>query len=79
MGDNFLDLTFDYRTLTGVWSMMVEQSGVVLVESTILQPNTNAIQNYPDLRSYGKLWFVGDEATLDNLGTNNNLVWEEPA
>lgn len=79
LGDNLVDITLDYRTTLEQWSMKIIQAGNVLVQSTMLEPNTNIIQHYPQLRdTIGKLWFVGDEATLDNLGSSNALVWESP-
>lgn len=79
LGDNFLDLTLDYRTVLEQWSLSIEQDGTTLVPSTVLEPNINVIQHHPELRSYGKIWFVGSVATLDNLGTANQLVWESPS
>lgn len=80
LGDGFYDLTFDYRTTLEQWSMKVELNGEVLVPSAMLEPNVNTIQHYPSLRdTLGKLWFIGDEATIDNLGSANQLVWESPS
>ena len=28
--------------------------------------------------TFGQLFFVGEEATLDNLGKDNKLVWVSP-
>lgn len=80
LGSNFLDITLDYRTIIEQWSIKIEQNGIVLVPSVMLEPNINILQNYPELvNSIGSIFFVGDEATLDNLGVNNSLVWESPS
>lgn len=80
LGDNFVDITFDYRTIIEQWSVKIEQDGNILVPSVMLEPNINILQHYPDLAvSIGAIYFTGLEATLDNLGSDNNLVWESPS
>lgn len=80
LGNNFVDITLDWRTIIEQWSVKIEQDGVLLVTGVMLEPNINILQNYPDLApTIGSIYFVGDKATLDNLGSNNSLVWESPA
>ena len=38
-----------------------------------IEPNAVITDNYE--AGIGRLVFVGDEVTLDNLGVNNKLVW----
>lgn len=80
LGDNFVDITLDWRTIIEQWSVKLEQDGQVLATGVMLEPNINILQNYPDLSpTIGAIYFVGDKATLDNLGSNNSLVWESPS
>lgn len=79
LGDNFVVITLAWRTIIEQWSVKIEQNGVVLVTGVMLVPNVNILQHYPDLSpTMGAIYFVGDVATLDNLGVDNSLVWESP-
>ncbi len=55
----------------GAWSLDVWLDGERIKSGLMLEPN--AIYKLPD--GYGRLAFVGDESTLDNLGIANSLVW----
>lgn len=55
------------------WSMNLTYDGYPIVNGAMLQPGCDVIQNYR--AGIGSLVFVGDPATLDNLGINNTLVW----
>ena len=73
-GDNLLQFTVDYITDSGpAWSMNVSLADVTLMSGLMLEPNAILTETY--MLSIGKLIFVGDEVTLDNLGTDNSLVW----
>lgn len=74
LGSNFLQFTLNYITVAGpAWSLDIDREGVRLVSGAMLEPGADIIQHYN--AGIGKLIFVGDDVTLDNLGANNSLVW----
>lgn len=74
---NNVSLTFDINYCgyvdTPFWSMSISQDGTVLAQGITLVPGCDVLQNYD--AGIGRLVFVGEEATLDNLGVDNHLVW----
>lgn len=81
LGDNFLTFTLNFvtRSLTddnfAAWVVDIEREGELLIAGAPLSPGTNIVENY-DL-GIGRLVFVGDTPTLNNLGESNSLVWED--
>ena len=74
LGDNFLEFTLNYITLAGpAWSVDVRREGELLIAGAMLEPGADIAQNYE--AGIGKLYFIGENVTLDNLGINNTLVW----
>lgn len=75
LGENFLDFELNYisYTDTEAWSMNILQDGTPVVYGAMLVPGADIIANYG--AGIGRLVFVGDEVTLDNLGVQNHLVW----
>ena len=74
LGDNFLQFTINYITLVGpAWSVDISREGVTLINGAMLEPNAIITDNYD--ADIGRLIFVGDDVTLDNLGVDNKLVW----
>ena len=73
LGENTLDFTLNYVTLYDSWSLDIERDDVSLVNGAMLEPGSDIIKTYN--AGIGKLIFVGDEPTLDNLGSANHLVW----
>lgn len=58
------------------WNFDILERGLPLVLGLKLVPGCDLIAPYK--LDIGQLWFVGEEATLDNLGFDNHLVWIEP-
>lgn len=55
------------------WNLDLLENGVPLIEGLTIQGGCDLIAPYHlDL---GKLFLVGDEPTLDNLGVANTLLW----
>ena len=76
LGDNFLEFTLNYITLAGpAWSVDIRREGVLLVAGAMLESGANILENYE--ADIGKLYFIGEDVTLDNLGVDNKLVWDE--
>ena len=61
-------------TDTPAWSMDIYQGSTLLAAGVMLEPGSNVIEHY-DTGLTGKLICVGDDPTLDNLGTSLNLIW----
>lgn len=75
LGENFLQFTINYITRFNEWSVDIRREGVLLIAGAMLNPNAEITKNYN--AGIGKLVFVGDEPTLDNLGQSNSLVWTD--
>lgn len=74
LGDNFLQFTVNFVTLTGpAWSVDISLEGVTLINGAMLEPNAIITDNYET--DIGRLIFTGEDVTLDNLGVENKLVW----
>ncbi|BAM68850.1 MAG: Bacteriophage protein [Edwardsiella phage MSW-3] len=75
LGDTYVDFTLNYVSYTDkpAWSMDISRDGAPLVNGAMLEPGCDVIQSYG--AGIGKLIFIGAEVTLDNLGTDNHLVW----
>ena len=41
----------------------------------MLEGGLDLVETYNISKTFGQLYFVGEEATLNNLGKENNLVW----
>jgi hypothetical protein len=74
LGDNFLQFTLNYVTIAGpAWSVDIDREGVRLMSGAMLEPGA-IITEYHEL-DIGRLIFVGNDVTLDNLGIENALLW----
>jgi len=75
LGDNVLEFRVNYITRSPGWSVDISREGDLLIAGAMLVPGAEITKNYN--AGIGRLVFVGDEPTLDNLGTANSLVWED--
>lgn len=75
LGSNYIDFEIDFVSYLDnpAWSMNLIRDGSVLVAGAMLEPGSDVIANYR--AGIGRLVFVGDPVTVDNLGISNNLVW----
>ena len=74
LGDNLLTFIVNYITVAGpAWSVDISREGVSLISGAMLEPNAIITDNYN--AGIGRLVFTGAAVTLDNLGTDNRLVW----
>lgn len=72
LGENLLDFSLKYLSYVGepMWVLDVRNDGSPITLGKGLQPN-----GVINLGMFGKLVFVGESATLDNLGVANQLIW----
>ena len=75
LGDNYLDFEINFisYTDTPAWTVNIYRDGTPLVTGAMLVPGADIIANYR--AGIGRLVFVGDEVTLNNLGVDNHLTW----
>lgn len=75
LGDNYLDLSLNYTSYTDnpAWSLDIYRDGTPLALGAMLEPNADILSGYR--AGIGSLVFVGKQATLDNLGVDNSLIW----
>jgi len=75
LGDHFLEFQINWNTRFEYWSCDIYESGVALALSLVFNPPTNILNGLNLTEEYGQIVFMGDVATLDNLGLSNSLVW----
>lgn len=73
LGDNFVEFHLQYLQ-TGQWSVNIVSNGEPVIDGAILEPNADLTKNYPGL-GLGRLIFIGKDTTLNNLGSENKLIW----
>ena len=78
LGDNLIAFEVDFISYLDApaWSMNLTRGGVRLASGAMLEPGSDVIQSYQ--AGIGQLVFTGKDATLDNLGVDNFLVWIPP-
>lgn len=71
-----LDFQIDFVSYTPNphWVMSVQIDGAPLADGIPLNVGADLLANQ-NVGNFGKLVFVGEPATIDNLGIANKLVW----
>ncbi len=90
LGDFLVDIELHYQQ-SGQWLAYVLPNGDAgelptytvndieyLFPAIMLEPGCDIIKSYRVTDLFGQLFIAGDEPTLENLGTNNKLVWFAP-
>ena len=90
LGDFSVELEFHYQQ-SGQWMMHVIADGDVgevptttingvqyIAPGAMLEGGVDILQSWDIAKTFGQMFFVGDEATLSNLGADNKLVWYSP-
>lgn len=72
LGDNLVDFRLDWNFLYDRWAVNLSIEGASILSGGILAAGAAVNRHAPDM---GRLYFVGEDATLDNLGKSNTLVW----
>ena len=75
LGENFLEFRLNYITRFAIWSLDIYREGELLIAGAMLVSGADITKNYN--ADIGRLLFVGDDPTIENLGKSNKLVWEE--
>ncbi len=75
LGDNFLEFRLNYITRFPGWSLDLYKEGVLLIAGAMLVSSEDIVKNFN--ADIGRLLFVGEDPTIDNLGSANKLVWED--
>lgn len=74
LGDNLLEFRLNYVTTQKQWSMDVSRNGETVINGAMLEAGVDITSTHSGA-DIGRLVMVGDDVTLDNLGTANQLVW----
>lgn len=89
LGEYSFELAIDYQQ-NGQWLMYVISDGDVgdiptttvndvdYVAEVMLEGGVDLVAPYQITKTFGQLFFVGPDATLENLGSANKLVWFSP-
>lgn len=77
INDRLLSFEVDYVSYTEkhYWVMNVYQDGTPIALGMPLNSGAILMANHNLGKDFGQFVFVGDEATIDNLGVSNKLVW----
>lgn len=77
LGDNLLEFRIDYLAYQEVplWTLCLYRDGAPVALGMGLNAGAVLTEGYDLPDDIGRLIFVGAEATLDNLGQDNQLVW----
>lgn len=77
LGENLLEFRIDYLAYQEVpmWTMSIYRDGAPVALGMGLQAGAVMTEAYNLPDDIGRFMLVGDEATLDNLGRDNHLVW----
>lgn len=72
LGDNLFGFELDYQYLYQRWLVNIDVDGERIISGSVLAAgsclNRGAGEN-------GLIYFVGDDATIDNIGKQNSLIW----
>ena len=75
LGENLLEFRVNYITRSPGWSADIYREGILLIAGAMLVPGAEITKNYS--ADIGRLIFIGDDPTIDNLGQANSLIWED--
>lgn len=62
---------------TPSWGCDIDIDGTRVVSGAMLRPGSDLLEHYQELVA-GHLVFVGEDPTIDNLGSSNSLIWVGP-
>lgn len=90
LGEYSYEFTLDY-VQAGQWMLAILPDGDTgelplvnidgtdyVIGKTAIEPGGDIVRPYQITDTFGQLFLVGEEPTLDNLGTDNTLVWVPP-
>lgn len=78
LGDNYVTLRFSYMVSLSAWAMDVIQDGSPAYAGVMLMVNADMLLSWQVRETFGAMTLIGDEPTIDNLGTGCFLVWTSP-
>lgn len=77
LGSNLLEFRVNYLAYqeAPIWTLDIYRDGAAVALGLGLSAGAVIAEGYNLPADIGRLIFVGTEATLDNLGKDNHLVW----
>lgn len=73
LGAHYLEFRLNYLARYGAWCADIYEGETLLIPGAMLEPNAELTANRQ--AGIGRLFFTGEQPTLDNLGITNSLVW----
>jgi len=73
LGDNFLEFKLNYMTRFDKWILDISKEGEKIICGAAIVSNAEITKFFN--ADIGRIFVVGDEVTLDNLGKSNFMVW----
>lgn len=75
LGENELAFELDFLTYIEIpaWNLSIKKDDEYLVEGLLLKCGADLLEPYH--LGIGRLFVIGDEPTLENLGVTNQLIW----
>lgn len=75
LGGSLLSFEVDYLSYLDApaWTINIYRDGTPMILGAMLEPGAEVSLGYH--AGIGRFFFVGQNATLDNLGVDNALVW----
>lgn len=68
-----IEFILNYCAFLEVWDLTVKEDGEYIITGATLVAGADLLANaHTDL---GRLYLLGEDPTLDNLGVTNTLVW----
>ena len=77
LGENLLEFRVNFLAYQEMplWTLDIYRDGAPVALGMGLAAGAVITEGYNLPKDIGRLYFVGAEATLDNLGKDNHLVW----
>ena len=78
LGENTVVFRQLYRTLTGKWMISATIDSAPIFNGVMLLVGGDLLQSFNISDSFGKLYLIGEDPTLDTLGVTSQLIWVAP-
>lgn len=75
LGESELDFELDYLAYIDVpsWNLSIKKDEEYIIQGLLLKVGADLLDGYH--LGIGRLFLIGDEPTLENLGITNQLIW----
>lgn len=77
LGGKVYDFHLVYKYLLDAWVLSCSQNGTSIFDGVGVEVGVNIVGSL-GIVGFGGLYLEGVDATRDNLGTHNKLIWVSP-